>query len=114
MPLPEGFGISASLKAWALERGFDRLDEHLEHFVGYARANGKRYADWDQALMNAIRADWAGVRRLPGGKRTPQNYTTKMAAHSAERARSSSRITNDDDEFQHRNYGEGLNDDGTF
>jgi hypothetical protein len=34
----------------------------LAHFVGYVKANGKTYADWDQALMNAIRGDWAKLR----------------------------------------------------
>ena len=64
--LPDGFAVSGRVRAWAAEKSFGRLDEHLAHFVGYATANGKTYADWDQALMNAIRDDWAGLRKLNG------------------------------------------------
>lgn len=60
--VPEGFGVSDRVRAWAAQHRYDRLEAHLEHFVGYARANGKAYADWDQALMNAIRDDWARLR----------------------------------------------------
>jgi hypothetical protein len=61
--IPDGFCVSERVKAWADEHRFDRLDEHLSHFVGYVKANGKTYADWDQALMNAIRGDWAKLRQ---------------------------------------------------
>lgn len=60
--LPVDFKVSDQVKAWANEKGFDRLDEHLENFVGYAIANAKKYADWDQAFMNAIRGNWAKLR----------------------------------------------------
>jgi len=60
--LPHGFTVSERVKTWAAERGFGQLEAHLEHFVGYARATGRRYVDWDEALMNAIRADWAKLR----------------------------------------------------
>lgn len=71
-PLPEGFDVSERVRQWAKEKGFDRLDEHLEHFLGYARANGPTYVDWDEALMNAVRKDWAGVRKsAPAARRTP-------------------------------------------
>jgi hypothetical protein len=60
--IPDGFCASERVKAWAAEQRYGRLDEHLAHFVGYAKANGKTYADWDQAFMNAIRADWAKLR----------------------------------------------------
>lgn len=61
--LPEGFAISDRVRTWAAEQKFGDLARHLEHFVGYCRANGKAYVDWDQAFMNAIRADWAGLRK---------------------------------------------------
>lgn len=57
--LPAGFSISASVAAWCAERGIQNVEKHLEYFVGYAKANGKKYVDWDQAFMNAIRDDWA-------------------------------------------------------
>jgi hypothetical protein len=44
------------------EKGHDdRLEQRLDHFRGYALASGKKYVDWDQAFMNAIRGDWAGL-----------------------------------------------------
>ncbi len=57
--MPEDFGISERVRSWATEKDFGRLDEHLEAFCGKALAKGYTYLDWDQAFMNAIRADWA-------------------------------------------------------
>ncbi|MES2247909.1 MAG: helix-turn-helix domain-containing protein [Pseudomonadota bacterium] len=59
--LPEGFAVSERVRDWAAEKGFADLDDHLEYFVSYAKANGKKYVDWDEALMNAIRGNWAKV-----------------------------------------------------
>ena len=64
--LPDDFGISDRVKAWADKSGFSNLDRYLEFFTGRMRANGKTYADWDQALMNAVRDDWA---KIGDGKR---------------------------------------------
>lgn len=64
-PLPVGFAISDRVRAWAVERGHDRLDERLEHFVGKARAKDYRYADWDEGFMGAIRDDWAKLNGKP-------------------------------------------------
>lgn len=60
--LPANFGISERVQAWAKENNHAQLEAHLSHFVGYARANGKTYADWDQAFMNAIRDNWAKLQ----------------------------------------------------
>lgn len=57
--LPKDFGISDRVRAWAIENGFDRLEDHLEYFTGYAKARGAIYADWNQAFMNCIRGNWA-------------------------------------------------------
>jgi hypothetical protein len=57
--LPADFSISERVRGWATEKGHRRLDERLEHFVGYAKRSGKRYADWDEAFMSAVREDWA-------------------------------------------------------
>lgn len=59
MCLPENWGISDRVRDWASREGHLNLEKRLEHFTGYARANAKKYADWDQAFMNAIRDDWA-------------------------------------------------------
>ena len=63
--MPENFGVSARVVAWAAEKGFDRIDEHFESFVSKVKANGYKYADWDSALMNAIRDDWAKINGKP-------------------------------------------------
>jgi hypothetical protein len=61
-PLPPDFGISERVRAWAAEKGHGRLDDHLENFVSYARRKGATYVDWDEALMGAIRGDWAKLK----------------------------------------------------
>jgi uncharacterized protein YdaU (DUF1376 family) len=58
-PLPADFAISDRVKAWAEEKGHDRLQERFEWFVSYVRASGKRYVDWDDAFMNSVRGNWA-------------------------------------------------------
>ena len=64
--LPEDFGssFSDSMQTWLQNRGETQVRAHLLHFVGYVKANGKQYADWEQAFKNAIRDDWAGVRKV--------------------------------------------------
>lgn len=57
--LPEDFGISEAVKAWAAEKGHARLTDHLESFRAKSKAKAYTYADWDSAFMEAVRADWA-------------------------------------------------------
>jgi Helix-turn-helix domain len=66
--LPEYFSVSLAVSKWNDAKGYPpaHLAQHLEFFVGYALANGKRYADWDQAFKNAIRDDWSKVRANAG------------------------------------------------
>lgn len=59
--MPEDFGLSEAVKTWATSKGFSRLDDHLESFKAKAKAKAYEYADWDAALMNAIRDDWAKI-----------------------------------------------------
>jgi hypothetical protein len=59
--LPDNFGISERVKAWATEKGHNRLTEHLEAFRAKAMAKGYTYVDWDSAFMEAIRNDWASL-----------------------------------------------------
>lgn len=70
--LPENFGISDRVREWAIVKGYTQLDNHLENFVGYARANGKTYVDWDQAFMNAIRNNWAKLGNAQPTEQKPQ------------------------------------------
>ncbi len=60
-PLPEDFKPSESTLAWAAKKGYTRLDDHLEHFIGVAKAKGYRYADWQSAFQNAVRSNWAKI-----------------------------------------------------
>jgi uncharacterized protein YdaU (DUF1376 family) len=63
--LPNGFCISDRVMAWAVEKGYTRLDQHFENFVGACKAKGYTYADWDEGFMGAIRNDWAKVNGQP-------------------------------------------------
>jgi hypothetical protein len=67
--LPPDFGISARVSEWAVEKGFvpAYCTANLEAFVSYVKRNGKTYVDWDEALMTAIRDNWAKVPASPGG-----------------------------------------------
>lgn len=60
-PLPDGFAVSERVRDWAEGKGHHDLQAHFDHFVSKARAKGYVYADWDEALMGAIRDNWAGV-----------------------------------------------------
>jgi len=64
-PLPENFSVSERVKIWAKEKGFDRLDAHLESFVGKCKAKAYEYVDWDEGFMGAVREDWAKLRVAP-------------------------------------------------
>jgi hypothetical protein len=63
--LPEEFGISERVRTWAAGKGLNHLDKQLEAFLSYVKRKGATYVDWDEALMNAIRDDWAKARK-PG------------------------------------------------
>lgn len=61
--MPSDFGISDRVRQWAKRKGYEhRLEDHLEAFRCKATAKGYRYADWDSALMEAVREDWANLR----------------------------------------------------
>lgn len=57
--IPQGFEISERVRKWAGEKGYRNLDAQLEAFLSHVKRNGAKYLDWDEALMNAIRSDWA-------------------------------------------------------
>ena len=64
--LPDGFGISERVRSWAAEKGYTDVPQQLEAFVSYAKRKGARYVDWDEALMTAVREDWAKCRGKDG------------------------------------------------
>lgn len=78
-PLPENFGLSERVRAWAAEKGHGRLVDRLEHFVSYAKRKGATYCDWDEALMTAIREDWAklGGPSAPAAQVKPKHKCAK-------------------------------------
>lgn len=50
------------MRDWAERKGIHDPERYCEIFVGRNAASGKKYHDWDHALMNAIREDWYGLR----------------------------------------------------
>ena len=67
-PLPKDFEISGRVRVWAEKKGHGKLDEHLEAFKRKCRAKDYKYADWDDAFMEAIRENWA---KLDATQRSP-------------------------------------------
>ena len=51
--------LSSSSSAWAKEKNYSHLEQHLEYFIGKCEANGYKYLNWDSAFKTAIRDDWA-------------------------------------------------------
>ena len=64
-PMPDDFSVSQRVRDWAVQKGFDRLDEHFDAFKRKAIMNDYKYTDWDLAFMEAIREDWAKLRSRP-------------------------------------------------
>jgi hypothetical protein len=62
-PIPEDFAVSERVAAWAEENGHKQIEVHLASFIGKCKAKGYVYASWDDAFMEAIRADWAGLAK---------------------------------------------------
>lgn len=81
-PIPDGFGISDRVAEWAQRNGHGRLQEHLEAFVSKAKARGYVYVDWDEALMGAIRDDWAGLN-APAARASPHRQPTLSERNAA-------------------------------
>ncbi|WP_439891578.1 hypothetical protein ACS7SF_02760 [Ralstonia sp. 25C] len=77
--MPPDFGISPRVSEWACAKGYGNLTAHLESFRAKCHAKGYRYADWDSAFMEAIRADWAGLAKAQGNaaKFDPTAYVNR-------------------------------------
>lgn len=67
--LPDDFKISDRVREWAKGKGYplDLMPAHLEKFLRTVKANGSKYVDWDEALMNCIADDWGEIRRKAFG-----------------------------------------------
>jgi hypothetical protein len=84
--MPEGFGISARVRAWAADKGYGQLEAHLESFVAKCEANAYTYANWDSAFMEAIRQDWAKLRgKTANGTAPPAEGSHRDAAEETAR-----------------------------
>lgn len=82
--MPSNFGISDRVKAWAAERGYTQLDQHLDAFKRKVAAKGYTYIDWDSAFMEAIREDWAKLRgRTADGKAPAPEQNTEPDSKAA-------------------------------
>lgn len=81
-PIPEDFGLSERVSAWAQEKGFEHIGEHLEAFVRKCKAKGYEYVDFDLAFMEAIREDWAKLRGRGANGSAPagESSTTSTVA----------------------------------
>ena len=62
--VPENFEISQRVIDWALEHKYYNLKKHFDNFVLAAQSKGYQYVDWDAALMNAIRNNWANIPNI--------------------------------------------------
>lgn len=78
--IADDFEISDRVREWALEHGHVNLDRHFAAFVTKCRANGYRYASWDDAFMEAVRADWAGLSRRSGSQGISNRDASRAAA----------------------------------
>ena len=60
-PMPDDFTASPAVLKWAAEQGYSSayVGSNLTTFVLSAQAKGYKYANWDKALMNAIKGNWA-------------------------------------------------------
>jgi hypothetical protein len=72
-PLPADFAITPELQAWADQKGYGDLTAHLDCFKDKAQAKGYQYTDWNAAFRNAVRDDWAGLRKPAITAATPLN-----------------------------------------
>lgn len=66
--MPADFAISERVRAWAAEKGFGNLDQHLDAFRSKCKAKGYTYVDWDEGFMGAVRDDWAKLRAAGAGR----------------------------------------------
>lgn len=86
-PLPADLAITPELQAWAEQHGYGDLAAYLDHFRDKATAKGYQYADWDAAFRNAVRDDWAGLRKKPAGVTTQPDFPVSRLSQAGEQQR---------------------------
>lgn len=78
---PADLTITPELQAWADKNGYvEPLAAHLSSFRDKSIAKGYQYADWTAALRNAIRDDWAGLRKPQAGKQAASRNAAMEAS----------------------------------
>lgn len=83
---PADLSITPELRDWAVANGYSDLERHLDAFKDKATAKGYQYANWQAALRNAIRDDWAGLRKAESHQHplsTAQSLTPEGARFAA-------------------------------
>jgi hypothetical protein len=79
--LPKNFAISDSVTAWYAKQGYlEPIASHFEAFVDKCQAKGYTYVNWDAAFQNAIRDDWAGLRKNKTGRSTGRSADQTQSA----------------------------------
>ena len=86
-PLPADLAITPELQAWAEQHGYGDLAAHLDHFRDKATAKGYQYADWMAAFRNAVRDDWAGLRKQPAVATTQSDFPVSRLSKAGEQQR---------------------------
>ena len=81
-PLPEPFVLSVRVETWAATKGYRPEDvaAQTEVFLSYVKRKGATYVDWDEAVMTAIREDWAKQRQQPAGETAYQRSMRERVA----------------------------------
>jgi hypothetical protein len=76
-PLPDNFTASENVIAWYKKQGYsENIKYHLDAFICKCKAKGYTYKDWDAALENAIRSDWAKLR-------TTNSFTSNVESNKS-------------------------------
>lgn len=78
--IPKNFSVSESVKAWAIEKGHDQLDTHLENFIDSCQSKNYQYIDWDAAFRKAIAGNWAKVATASSSEKSPAEGETRFLA----------------------------------
>lgn len=86
-PFPADLAITPELQAWAEQHGYGDLAAYLDHFRDKATAKGYQYADWMAAFRNAVRDDWAGLRKQPAIATTQSDFPVSRLSQAGEQQR---------------------------
>lgn len=77
MPIPEDFCITSELYKWAVEKGYQNIDRHLDRFTAHHGAKGSKFKDWQRAYQKWVinDADFSANRQATNQQR--QTYKSR-------------------------------------